>query len=80
MPSADRRMREDQRAVVEALTAVRVCDPQALAAQDDAGARGALETFLTGIGEKLEVAADALDRDSFIHRLPQRTFGEQVAR
>jgi uncharacterized alpha-E superfamily protein len=67
----DRRLREEQRLVLEASTALRLADTAALAAQDESGHRPALDEFLTQLRGKLVEAADAVDRAHFVHLLPR---------
>ena len=67
----DRRLREEQRLVLEASTALRLADTGALAAQDESGHRPALDAFLAQVRGKLLDAADAVDRAHFVHLLPR---------
>jgi uncharacterized circularly permuted ATP-grasp superfamily protein/uncharacterized alpha-E superfamily protein len=67
----NRRLREDQRLVLEASTALRLADTGALAAQDESGRRPALDLFLGELRGKLLDAADAVDRAHFVHLLPR---------
>jgi uncharacterized circularly permuted ATP-grasp superfamily protein/uncharacterized alpha-E superfamily protein len=67
----DRRLREEQRLVLEASTALRLADTAALVAQDESGHRPALDEFLTQLRGKLVEAADAVDRAHFVHLLPR---------
>jgi uncharacterized circularly permuted ATP-grasp superfamily protein/uncharacterized alpha-E superfamily protein len=67
----DRRLREEQRLVLEASTALRLADTAALAAQDESGHRPALDAFLAQLRGKLLEAADAVDRAHFVHLLPR---------
>jgi uncharacterized alpha-E superfamily protein len=67
----DRRLREEQRLLLEASTALRLADTGALAAQDDSGKRPALDAFLVRLRGKLVEAADAVDRGHFVHLLPR---------
>jgi uncharacterized circularly permuted ATP-grasp superfamily protein/uncharacterized alpha-E superfamily protein len=67
----DRRLREEQRLVLEASTALRLADTGALSAQDESGHRPALDSFLAELRGKLVEAADAVDRGHFVH-LPPR--------
>jgi uncharacterized circularly permuted ATP-grasp superfamily protein/uncharacterized alpha-E superfamily protein len=77
IPVTARHMRTDQRIVLEALTAVRVADPAVLARGDEHGARTVLAAFLDDLAERLARAAEAVDADSFVHRLPQLTLLSQ---
>jgi hypothetical protein len=56
---------------LEASTALRLADTEALAARDDSANRPALDTFLTQLRGKLLDAADAVDRTHFVHLLPR---------
>lgn len=67
-----RRLREDQRLVLEASTGLALTDLGAVAHTDDDGTRDALVEFLDRQLELLSGAAAVLDRDHFVHRLPQR--------
>ena len=69
----DRRLREEQRLVLEASTALRLADTAALAVQDESGHRPALDVFLADLRGKLLEAADAVDRAHFVHLLPRRS-------
>ncbi len=68
---ADRRLREEQRLVLEAATAVRVANTAELVEQDERGHRPGLEAFLTQLRGKLLEGADAVDRTHFVHLLPR---------
>jgi uncharacterized circularly permuted ATP-grasp superfamily protein/uncharacterized alpha-E superfamily protein len=68
---ANRRLREEQRLVLEASTALRLADTGELAAEDESGHRPALDAFLGELRGKLLEAADAIDRAHFIHLLPR---------
>jgi uncharacterized alpha-E superfamily protein len=65
------RLREEQKLVLDAATAVRVADTVALAAADAGGGRPELDRFLAGIEANLLRAAEAADRTHFVH-LPQQ--------
>jgi uncharacterized alpha-E superfamily protein len=67
----DGRLREEQRLLLEASTALRLADTEVLAAQDDSGNRPALAAFLAQLRGKLVEAADAVDRVHFVHLLPR---------
>jgi uncharacterized alpha-E superfamily protein len=69
----ERRLREEQRLVLEASTALRLADTSALAAQDESGHRPGLDLFLAQLHGKLMEAADAVDRAHFVHLLPRRS-------
>jgi uncharacterized circularly permuted ATP-grasp superfamily protein/uncharacterized alpha-E superfamily protein len=68
----DRRLRDEQRFLLEASTALRLADTTTLAASvDDGGHRSQLDDFLAGLHAKLEQTAEAVDRAHFVHPLPQ---------
>jgi uncharacterized alpha-E superfamily protein len=67
----DGRLREEQRLVLEASTALRLADTEALAVQDGSANRPALDAFLMELRGKLLDAADAVDRGHFVHVLPR---------
>jgi uncharacterized alpha-E superfamily protein len=67
----DRRLRQEQRLVLEASTALRLADTGALAAPDASGHRPALDAFVAQVRGKLLDAADAVDRAHFVHLLPR---------
>jgi uncharacterized circularly permuted ATP-grasp superfamily protein/uncharacterized alpha-E superfamily protein len=67
----NRRLREEQRLLLEASTAMRLADTEALTVQDDSGHRPALDAFLLQLRGKLLEAADAVDRGHFVHLLPR---------
>jgi uncharacterized circularly permuted ATP-grasp superfamily protein/uncharacterized alpha-E superfamily protein len=69
----DRRLREDQRLLLEASTWVRLADTAELATEDDERHRPQLDAFLAALHEKLLATADAVDRDHFLHLPPQRS-------
>jgi uncharacterized circularly permuted ATP-grasp superfamily protein/uncharacterized alpha-E superfamily protein len=68
---ADRRLREEQRLVLEASTALRLADTGGLVSRDESGHRPALDGFLTALRVKLIEAAAAVDRVHFVHVLPR---------
>jgi uncharacterized circularly permuted ATP-grasp superfamily protein/uncharacterized alpha-E superfamily protein len=67
---SERQLRPEQRLVLEASTAVRVADLEALVAEDESGFRPALDGFLAGLQDTLVLAADAVDRAHFTHLVP----------
>jgi uncharacterized alpha-E superfamily protein len=69
----DRRLRPDQRLVLEATTALRLADTEALAREDEGGHRAALDAFLADLHEKLRRTAEAVDGAHFVHPLPQQS-------
>lgn len=73
LPAGSGRLREDQRRVLEASTALQLADVGGLALSGADGDRPALSAFLDEQLRLLEEAALALERDHFVHRLPQRT-------
>jgi uncharacterized alpha-E superfamily protein len=68
--ASDRRLREEQRIVLEAFTALRLADPAALARALDDGSRPALDGFLADIHRRLLAVGDAVDRGHFVHVSP----------
>lgn len=66
------RLREDQRRVLRARTALSLAEPEAVLAGED---RAALAALLDGLAAELRGAADAVDRAQFPHRLPQHALG-----
>jgi len=66
----ERRLREEQRLLLEASTALRLANTAALA-EDESGHRAALDAFLAQLLGKLVDAADAVDRAHFVHLLPR---------
>jgi uncharacterized circularly permuted ATP-grasp superfamily protein/uncharacterized alpha-E superfamily protein len=75
MPRTDNaaRLREPDRLVLEASTALRLADTNLLARSGPDGTRPELDAFLTRILALLYRAADAIDREHFVHPLPQRS-------
>jgi len=69
----DRRLRADQRLLLEASTCVRLADTAELATLDERGHRPVLDAFLAELHEKLLDTADAVDHGHFVHLLPQRS-------
>jgi uncharacterized alpha-E superfamily protein len=67
------RLSEPERLVLEASTALRLADTALLAGPREDGARPELDGFLTRILELLYRTADAIDRDRFVHLLPQQS-------
>ncbi|HEY8199968.1 MAG TPA: circularly permuted type 2 ATP-grasp protein [Actinomycetota bacterium] len=67
------RLSEPERLVLEASTALRLTDTAVLAGPRADGTRPELEGFLTRILELLYRTADAIDRDRFVHLLPQQS-------
>jgi len=68
-----RRLREEQRLLLEATTCVRLADTAALATEDGQGHRPGLDAFLAELHDKLRATAVAVDRSHFRHLLPQRS-------
>jgi uncharacterized circularly permuted ATP-grasp superfamily protein/uncharacterized alpha-E superfamily protein len=69
----DRRLRAEQRLLLEASTRVRLADTAELATLDGQGHRPGLDAFLAELHEKLRDTADAVDQCHFVHLLPQRS-------
>ena len=67
---SERRLREEQRLVLEASTALRLADLATLAVEQEDGQRSALDDFLGTIQGRLLLAADAVDRAHFTHVVP----------
>ena len=68
--NAERRLRAEQRLVLEASTALRLADPASLVAEQDDGTRPALDAFLSQLRDKLLDAAEAVNSTHFTHHLP----------
>jgi uncharacterized circularly permuted ATP-grasp superfamily protein/uncharacterized alpha-E superfamily protein len=68
----EQRLREEQRLLLGASTALRLADTTALAAEDDAGHRFALDAFLADLHDRLLATAEAVDRTHFVHPPPQQ--------
>ena len=64
------RLREEQRLVLQASTALRLADPAALVIEDDDGRRPALDAFLGHVEDLLMRAAGAVGDAHFVHLLP----------
>jgi uncharacterized alpha-E superfamily protein len=78
VPRTSSRLRSDQRLVLEAHTMLRTCDPADLV---DAygGPRGLeLDAFLGGLERTLMAAADAVEGEHFLLRLPQQRISGDV--
>ena len=75
MPRLDRGpgLSEPERLVLEASTALRLANTALLAGPREDGTRPELDGFLTRILELLYRTADAIDRDRFVHLLPQQS-------
>ena len=67
---SDPRLREDQRLVLEAFTALRLADPVALVAEEADGRRLALDAFLEHLLGLLHRAGEAVDGTHFVHVAP----------
>jgi uncharacterized circularly permuted ATP-grasp superfamily protein/uncharacterized alpha-E superfamily protein len=67
------RLSEPERLVLEASTALRLADTAVLAGPRADGTRPELDDFLSRILELLYRTADAIDRDRFVHLLPQQS-------
>lgn len=71
----DRRLREDQRLVLEATTALRVADLGSLVVADDHGRRPELVALFDTLIGQLLGAGSAIARDHFLRPLPQQKIG-----
>jgi len=58
---------------LEASTALRLADTEVLARSLDDGTRPELRAVLTRTLELLYLASDAIERDHFVHLLPQHS-------
>jgi uncharacterized circularly permuted ATP-grasp superfamily protein/uncharacterized alpha-E superfamily protein len=67
---AEPRLREEQRFVLEASTALRLGDLAELVAEQEDGRRLTLDAFLEHLQDRLLLAADAVDRAHFTHLVP----------
>jgi uncharacterized alpha-E superfamily protein len=63
------RLREEQRLVLDAFTALRLADPAALAVERD-GRRPALDEFLATVMDRLLRAGVTVDQTHFVHLVP----------
>jgi uncharacterized circularly permuted ATP-grasp superfamily protein/uncharacterized alpha-E superfamily protein len=73
--SDDHRLREEQRLLLEASTALRLVDTRELVAVDEDGRRPQLDAFLAAQLDLLLRAGAAVDRVHFVSLLPQRRLG-----
>jgi uncharacterized circularly permuted ATP-grasp superfamily protein/uncharacterized alpha-E superfamily protein len=67
---SERRLREEQRLVLEASTALRLADPESLVIEQEDGRRPALDAFLAHLQETLLDAAEAVNHAHFKHPVP----------
>jgi uncharacterized circularly permuted ATP-grasp superfamily protein/uncharacterized alpha-E superfamily protein len=67
---SERRLRVEQRLVLEVSTTLRLADLSALVVEQDGGQRSALDEFLARLQDGLLLAADAVDRAHFTHLVP----------
>jgi uncharacterized alpha-E superfamily protein len=67
---SERRLREEQRLVLEASTALRLADLATLVVEEEDGHRLALDAFLGHVQDTLLLAADAVDRAHFTRLVP----------
>jgi uncharacterized alpha-E superfamily protein len=72
-PAPDGRLREEQRLLLEASTALRLADTAPLDHVDADGRRAELEQLLAGLHERLRALGAAVDRGHFVHLLPPRS-------
>lgn len=79
VPRSGPRLRTDQRLVLEALTAVRTCNPADLVTPQGNPRPRELEAFLAGLEKQLRDAAAAVERDHFLLRLPQQRIAGGIA-
>lgn len=75
IPRSGPRLRADQRLVLEASTALRTCDPADFVVDEESGRTPALALLLDDVTRRVTLAAEAVERDHFLLRLPQRTLG-----
>jgi uncharacterized alpha-E superfamily protein len=71
-PGPDRRLREEQRLVLEASTTLRLADTSVLVHADADGHRPALDALLADLSDLLLRAGGAVDRTHFSRALPQQ--------
>jgi uncharacterized circularly permuted ATP-grasp superfamily protein/uncharacterized alpha-E superfamily protein len=69
------KLSEPERLVLEATTALRLADTEALATARDGDHRPDLDAFLARLLDLLGRTADAIDASSFVHLAPQRILG-----
>ena len=67
---SERRLREEQRLVLEASTELRLADLATLVVEHDDGQRSALDAFLANVQDRLLLAAEAVDSAHFKHVVP----------
>jgi uncharacterized circularly permuted ATP-grasp superfamily protein/uncharacterized alpha-E superfamily protein len=75
-PSTGLRLSEPERLVLEASTALRLADTALLARSCHDGTRPELDAALSRAIQLLDRTADAIDRDHFVHLLPQQSLAE----
>ena len=71
--AAAERLTLAERLVLEASTALQLCDTAVLATANELGQRPELDAFLLRLNDLLRRCADAIDPAHFTHRLPQRS-------
>ncbi len=78
IPSVDNglRLSEPERLVLEASTALRLADTAVLARSREDGTRPELDVVLSLVLELLYRTAEAIDRDHFVHLLPQHPLSD----
>jgi uncharacterized circularly permuted ATP-grasp superfamily protein/uncharacterized alpha-E superfamily protein len=64
------RLRPEQRLALEAVTMLRLAEPEELARVDEHGGRPQLEQLLSALVERLLAAGDAVDSGHFVHTAP----------
>jgi uncharacterized circularly permuted ATP-grasp superfamily protein/uncharacterized alpha-E superfamily protein len=67
---SERRLRDEQRLVLEASTSLRLGDLESLVIEQEGGHRPALEAFLAHLQDRLMLAANAVDSVHFTHVVP----------
>ncbi len=76
-PNQGTRLRQSERLVLEAATALRLADTAALAVPRPDGTRPDLDAFLARIIGLLRRTSEAIEGESFVRSLPQRTMADQ---
>jgi uncharacterized alpha-E superfamily protein len=76
-PHQGARLSQSERLVLEAATALRLADSAALAKPGPDGTRPDLDAFLDRISGLLRRTSEAIEAESFVRSLPQRTMVDQ---